>query len=69
MRVYMQLNLNDPFRYATQCNYEIWWAPAVGATVHETKYAAYREKGDRDGGFEFRAQNADLVLTSFRRGA
>jgi hypothetical protein len=28
MRVFMQVNLNDPFNYPTQCNYEIWWAPA-----------------------------------------
>jgi hypothetical protein len=69
MRVLMQLNLNDPFRYPTQCNYEIWWAPAAGATVRETKYATYKEKGDARSAVEFRAQNTVLELASYRRGA
>ena len=68
MRVYMQVNLNDPFNFPTQCNYEIWWAPAVGAMVKETKYATYRQRGDSMSGVEFRAQNATLELTSYRRG-
>ncbi len=69
MRVLMQLNLNDPFRYPTQCNYETWWAPAVGATVREIKYATYREKGDSGSAIEIRAQNTTLDLTSWQRGA
>lgn len=68
MRVYMQVNLNDPFNYPTQCNYEIWWAPAVGAMVRETKDATYRQRGDALNAVEFRAQHAELALTSFRRG-
>lgn len=67
MRVFMQLNLNDPFKYPTQCNYELWWSPVAGATVRETKYATYREKGDIVGGVEFRSQNAVLELSSYRR--
>ena len=67
MRVFMQLNLDDPFKYPTQCNYEIWWAPAAGATVRENRYATYMEKGDMNSAVEFRAQNAVLELVSYRR--
>ena len=69
MRVFMQLNLNDPFKYPTQCNYEIGWAPAVGASVREVKYATYKEKGDMSSAIEFRSQNTLLELVSFQRGA
>jgi hypothetical protein len=68
MREYMQLNLDDPFRYPMQCNYQIWWAPAAGATVRETKYATYREKGDMGSAVEFRSQNSVLELVSYQRG-
>jgi hypothetical protein len=69
VRVLMQLNLNDPFRFPTQCNYLLWWAPAAGATVHETREATYRERGDARSAIEIRAQNMVLELTSYRRGA
>lgn len=69
MREFMQLNLDDPFRHPTQCNYEIWWAPAVGAPVREMRYATYREKGDMRSAFEFRSQDTVLELVSYRRGA
>ena len=52
-----------------QCNYEIWWAPAAGAIVRETKYATYREKGDMNSAVDFRSQNSVLELVSYRRGA
>jgi len=67
MRVFMQLNLNDPFNFPTQCNYELWWAPAVGAMVRETREATYRQRGDGRASIEIRAQNAELVLTSYPR--
>jgi hypothetical protein len=69
MREFMQLDLDDPFKYPMQCNYEIWWAPAVGAIVRETKDATYREKGDMGSAVEFRAQNTVLELLSYQRGA
>ena len=68
IRVFMQLNLNDPFNFPTQCNYEIWWAPAVGASVRETRIATYRQRGDGRASIEIRAQNAELALVSYRRG-
>ena len=69
MRIFMQLDLNNPFRWPMQCNYLFAWSPAVGATVREERYATYRERGDMNSSIEFRAQNTVLELTSFRRGA
>lgn len=69
MRVLMQFNLNDPFRWPMQCNYLFGWSPAAGATVYEERYATYLEKGDLNSAIEIRAQNSTLELTSFRRGA
>jgi len=69
LRVFMQLNLDDPFKYPTQCNYLFAWSPAVGATVREQKYATYREKGDMDSAFDFRSQDSTLELVSYRRAA
>jgi len=69
MRIFMQLDLNNPFRWPKQCNYQFAWSPAVGATVREERYATYRERGDMNSSIEFRAQNTVLELTSFRRGA
>ena len=67
LRQYMQVNLNDPFNFPTQCNYEIWWAPAAGAMVKETKYAAYRQRGDQNSGVEFRSQNTLVELVAWKR--
>jgi hypothetical protein len=68
MRELMQLDLNDPFKYPMQCNYEIWWAPAAAGVVRETKDATYREKGDMGSAVDFRSQNTVLELASYRRG-
>ncbi len=69
MRIIMSVNVNDPFRFPTQCNYELWWAEKAGAMVRETKYATYREKGDGPEAMDIRAQNTTLVLASYTRGA
>lgn len=69
MRILMGVDDNNPFRFPTQCNYELWWAPDVGAMVRQTKFATYRERGDSRDAVEIRAQNTVLELESFRRGA
>jgi len=69
LRVLLQLNLNDPFRFPTQCHYQMFWSPEVGGTVREKKYATYREKGDARSAIEFRSQNSLLELASYTRGA
>lgn len=67
MRILMSANVNDPFRYPTECNYDLWWAEKPGAKVRETKYATYREKGDGPETVAIRAQNTTIVLASYTR--
>lgn len=68
MRTLMSVDENNPFRWPFQCNYETWWAPAVGAMVREFKYATYRERGDGRDAIEIRAQNTTVELASWQRG-
>jgi hypothetical protein len=67
MRVIMRLDDETVFRYATECNYLIWWSPAAGAVVREYKMAQYLEKGDMRSAVAHRSQNADVALRSFQR--
>ena len=68
LRVLMRLDDEEFWRYATDCNYEIWYAPAAGASVREVKRADYLERGDGQSMFRIRSQNAVLELVSYRRG-
>jgi len=68
LRVIMRLDDETFWRHATECNYEIWWSPAAGASVREVKSAQYLEKGDSRDAVAIRSQNALLELASFRRG-
>ena len=67
LRVFNHLDDETFWRYATACNYEIWWSPAAGASVRENKFATYREKNQGTFVVEHRSQNTVLELTSFRR--
>lgn len=69
MRVIMRLDDETFWRFATECNYEIWWSPAVGASVRESKMATYLDRSDTREPVRHRSQNAALELTSFRRGS
>lgn len=69
MRILMSVNVNDPFRHPTQCNYVLWWSEKAGAMVRETKFATYLEKGDSRDPFAIRAQNTVIELASFTRAA
>ena len=70
LRVLMRLDDGEFWREPTTCNYLLFYAPAVGATVREEKNAEYREKGDqRDGIGSVPAQHAVLELVSYARGA
>lgn len=70
MRILMSVNVNDPFRFPTQCNYVLWWSERAGAMVRQTKYATYRERGGSVGGLtEIRAQNTVIELASYTRAA
>ena len=69
MRILMSVNVNDPFRFPTQCNYVLWWSEKAGAMVRETKFATYLERGDTMEATAIRAQNTVIELASFTRGA
>ena len=69
MQVIMRLDDDTFWREATECNYAVWYAPAVGAPVREQKNAQYREKdGGLDGGSLVRTEYATQELTSFTPG-
>jgi hypothetical protein len=70
MQVIMRLDDDEFWRYATECNYAVWYAPAVRGTVREEKDAQYREKGgdDRSGANTIRTQHGVLDLISFTPG-
>lgn len=67
MRTIMSVDDNNPFRWPYQCNYVTWWAPEVGNTVRETKYATYLERGDGMDAIAIRAQNTTIELASYSR--
>ena len=69
MRDFSRLDDETPFRHATALNYEIWWSPAVGASVRENRIATYRDKNQGQFTVEHRSQNTVLELTSFKRAA
>jgi hypothetical protein len=70
IRVYMRLDDETFWRHSTECNYLVWYAPAIGASVRELRDAEYQEKGS--GRFEslsrIRSQHAQVELVSFTRG-
>ena len=68
MRTLMSVDENNPFRWPFQCNYDVWWAPAVGAMVREFKTATYRERGDGRDAVDIRAQSTTVELASYQRG-
>ena len=58
------------WRYPTQCNYTVWYAPAVRGVVRESKRASYQEKGgDFDSAARIPTQNTLIELVSFTPGA
>ena len=70
MHVVMWLDDEEFWRFATQCNYTVWYAPAVRGVVREERRAEYQEKGgDFDNGSKIRTQNAVIELLSFTPGS
>ena len=70
MHVLIRLDDEEFWRYATECNYTVWYAPAVRGVVREEKRAQYTEKGSRaDMGAQIRTQNAVVELLSFTPGS
>ena len=67
MRVFMSVDVDDPFRFATQCNYEVWYSPQAAATVRQTKWAAYIERTSGNDPAQVRTQNTVIELASYSR--
>jgi hypothetical protein len=70
LQVFMRLDDDEFWRDGTDCNYMIWYAPAVKAAIREVRRADYQMKfsGD-DGPTRVPAQYAIVELVSFTPGA
>ena len=70
MQVLMRLDDETFWRYATSCNYTVWYSPAVRGIVREERRAQYVEKGsDNSGGAAtIRTQFGAVELISFVPG-
>ena len=67
MRVFMTVDIDDPFRFPTHCNYEVWYSAQAGASVRETKRAAYIERNSGMDPAQVRTQNSVIELVSYAR--
>jgi hypothetical protein len=71
MHVIMHLDDDEFWRHGTECNYLVWYAPAVRGMVREERNAQYLEKGgggDGAGAGTIRTQFGTLQLVSFTPG-
>lgn len=71
MQVIMHLDDDEFWRFGTDCNYLVWYAPAVRGIVREERNAQYMEKGgggDGVGATVVRTQYGVLELVSFTPG-
>ena len=67
MRIFMRVDDATTWRYATQCNYLVWYAPEVGAMVREEQRSYYREKEGMEG-VTVPGQYAVIELVSYTSG-
>ena len=67
VRDFSHLDDETPFRYATALNYQIWWSPAVGASVRETRSQRTGKRTRASLPSSTKARTAMLELTSYRR--
>lgn len=68
MNVIMQLDDETFWRFGTECNYVVWYAPALGAPVREERRSQWRDKGGQDAVAYHPGQNEVIELVSFSRG-
>lgn len=68
LKVIMQLDDETFWRYPTQCDYVVWYAPAVGAAVREERRSQWRDKGGQDLMAFHPGQNEVIELVSYTRG-
>lgn len=71
MQVIMHLDDDEFWRYGTDCNYIVWYAPAARGMVREERSAQYLERGgggEGSGAGTIRTQYGTLQLVSFTAG-
>lgn len=68
LRVFMSVDDNDPFRWPTQVNDQLWWSAQAGAMVRQTKEATYLERTGGPDSAQIRAQHTTIELTDYRYG-
>lgn len=64
MRIFTQLDDETFWRYPTQCNYLLWYAPAVNGWLKQEQRSYYRDKNVNTGG-AVPGQNATIELVSY----
>lgn len=69
MRVILRLDDETFWRWPTEGDYLVWYAPAIGAIVQEQKRSSYRDKGGDDPATYHPGQNTTIQLVSYRRSA
>jgi hypothetical protein len=67
MRVVMQLDDETFWRFPTECDYVVWYAPAVGAAVREERRSQWRDKSGQGSFIYHPGQNEVIELVSWRR--
>ncbi len=68
MRAIMQLDDETFWRWPTECDYTVWYAPAAGAAVRERRRSHWIDKGGPDGAGSHPGQYAEIELISFSHG-
>ena len=68
LNIIMQMDDETFWRWPTECNYVLWYAPALGASVREQKRSGWRDKGAQDNQGSHPGQNAVIELVSYTRG-
>jgi hypothetical protein len=66
VNVLMRMDDEEFWRWPTECNYAIWYAPETGSMVVEEKESQYFEKGGIDA-IAVRAQHSHIELVSYSR--
>jgi len=69
LKMQVVMRLDETFwRFATTCNYAVWYAPTAKAVVREERRAQYVEKSGEHGGATIRSQYGVIELVSFTPG-
>jgi len=67
LRYILRLDDETFWRYPTQCDYVVWYAPSVGAMVREQKRSTWMQKGYASQGANF-GQQMVYELVSYTAG-